>query len=204
MLTTLMKPRQSKGAASSERILEIAFALFVKQGFHGTAMRLIAKEAGLTPASIYNHFASKEEIFHQVILRYHPYREILPALNAAQGDTVEKLVQDAAGRVFNIIRARRELLHLFFSEIVEFEGVHIAEIFKMVFPQVQVFLEKMYKANGKLRAIPPTSVLFSLMGLIMAQWMLEAAFFKNAPVPVSPTQFKDSIDIYLHGILVEP
>ncbi len=192
-----------KGTASSERILEIAFELFVKQGFHGTPMRQIAKQAGLTPASIYNHFASKEEIFHQVILRYHPYREILPALQAAQGDTVEELVQDAAGRVFNIIRARRELLHLFFSEIVEFEGAHIAEIFKMVFPQVQVFLEKVYKAKGQLRPIPPTSVLFSLMGMIMAQWMLEAALFKNAPVPVSPTQFKDSIDIYLHGILAE-
>jgi AcrR family transcriptional regulator len=191
----------SKGEASSERILEAAFQLFVKQGFHGTSMRQIAKEASFTPASIYNHFADKDEIFHQVILRYHPYREIIPALQAAQGETVEELVQDAARRVFKVISARRELLNLFFSEIVEFEGAHIKEIFKLVFPQVQVFLERVTKADGSLRPFPQTSILFSLMGLVMSQWMMEAAFFKNAEVPVSPTQFQDSIEIYLHGIL---
>ncbi len=193
----------SKGEASSELILEVAFQLFVKQGFHGTHMRQIAKEAGFTPASIYNHFPNKDEIFHQVILRYHPYREIIPALQAAQGDTVEELVRDAAGRVFKIISAKKELLHLFFSELVEFEGVHIKEIFKLVFPQIQGFLERVSKADGNLRPLPQTSILFSLMGMVISQWMLEAAFFKNAGVPVSPTQFQDSIEIYLHGILAE-
>jgi AcrR family transcriptional regulator len=193
----------SKGEASRERILQAAFQLFVQQGFHGTPIRQIAKAAGFTPASIYNHFADKDEIFHQVILRYHPYREIVPALQAAQGDTVEELVRDAAERVFKIISARKELLHLFFSELVEFEGAHIKEIFKMVFPQVQFFLERVAKAEGYLRPLPQTSILFSLMGMVMSQWMLEAAFFKNAEVLVSPTQFQDSIDIYLHGILTE-
>ncbi len=198
-----VKTDLTKGEASSQRILKVAFRLFVRQGFHGTHMRQIAKEAGITPASIYNHFPNKDEIFHQVILRYHPYREIIPALQAAQGDTVEELVRDAAGRVFKIISARKELLHLFFSELVEFEGTHIKEIFKTIFPQVQIFLERLTKVDGHLRPLPQTSILFSLMGMVMSQWMLEAAFFKNSGVPVSPTQFQDSIEIYLHGILAE-
>lgn len=200
---TIRKPRITKGEASSERILEAAFALFVKHGFHGTSMRQIAQEAGLTPASIYNHFPTKDEIFHQVILRYHPYRKILPALQAAKGDTVEELIQDAASRVFNTIRVRRELLHLFFSEMVEFEGEHIAEVFKLVFPQVQEFLQRVIRARGELRRIPETSILFSFMSMVMSQWMLETAFFPSAPVPVSSNQFQDSINIYLHGILAE-
>lgn len=202
MLTA--KKDLTKGEVSSARILEAAFELFVKQGFHGTPMRQIAKEAGLTPAGIYNHFAGKEELFHQVVLRYHPYREILPALQAAQGETVEELVQDAARRVFNVIRTRKELLHLFFIEMVEFEGAHIAELFKMMFPQIQAVLGRLMNAKGKLRPIPQTSILFSLIGLVLSQWMLEAVFFKNAPIPISPNQFQDSIHIYLHGILAEP
>ena len=47
-----MAPDLSKGQLTSERILEAAFRLFVKQGFHGTAMRQIAEETDLTPASI--------------------------------------------------------------------------------------------------------------------------------------------------------
>ena len=201
MPTTKTKLRATKGEVSSERILETAFKLFVNQGYHGTSMREIAQAAGLTPASLYVHFENKEEIFHQVILRYHPYRDIIPALKNARGETSEALVRDAAKRVFNVIRARPELLHLFFSEAMEFDGKHLPEIIQLVYPQIEAFLARLTKANGSLRSLPPTSILFSLMGLVMSQWMMEAIFFKNAPIPISPQQFEHAIDIYLHGII---
>ena len=203
MVQTKTKSIATKGEISSERILETAFQLFISQGFHGTPMRQIAREASMTPASLYIHFENKEEIFHQVILRYHPYREIIPALEAATGENVESLVRDAAKGVFNVIRSRPELLHLFFSEAMEFEGRHLPEIIQLVYPQVQAFLTRLTKTKGHLRPLPPTSILFSLMGLVMSQWMMEAIFFKNAPIPVSPRQFEHAIDIYLHGIIAD-
>ena len=62
-------------------------------------MRQIADEAGLALGGIYNHFGNKEDIFVGVLMERHPFLVVLPALQAAQGQTVEDLVRDAAGRM---------------------------------------------------------------------------------------------------------
>jgi AcrR family transcriptional regulator len=191
----------TKGQITGERVQDAAFRLFVARGYHGTSMRDIANASGLAAASIYNHFHSKEEIFRQILVRHHPYHQMIPALEAARGDTVEALVNDAAKHVYTILRTRKELMHLFFIEVVEFEGRHLKKILIKAFPQILNFLGRIQKARGELRPIPPTSILLTLVGIVLSQWMMEAAFFKNIPMPVASNHFENSIDIYLHGIL---
>lgn len=41
--------------------------MFRYDGFDSTSLRRIAKEAGITAGSVYNHFASKEEILDEVL-----------------------------------------------------------------------------------------------------------------------------------------
>ena len=47
----------SKGDQTRAALVEAAFELFSRQGYHGTTIRQIAKGVGLTPGSLYNHFA---------------------------------------------------------------------------------------------------------------------------------------------------
>lgn len=49
-----------------ERLLEVGLRLFAERGFHGTSVPEIAREAGVAQASIYRHFASKEELVNEV------------------------------------------------------------------------------------------------------------------------------------------
>jgi AcrR family transcriptional regulator len=72
----------TKGGQTRQAIIEAAHALFIEQGYHGTSMRQIARRAGLVVGGLYNHFGSKEEIYSQVLLEYHPYRQIIPILQA--------------------------------------------------------------------------------------------------------------------------
>lgn len=44
-----------------------AIANFTALGYHGTSMRDIASGAGVTVASIYHHFASKQEILQEIM-----------------------------------------------------------------------------------------------------------------------------------------
>lgn len=53
--------------STRDRILLVAARLFRYNGFATTSLRKIAKEAGITAGSIYNHFASKEEILDEVL-----------------------------------------------------------------------------------------------------------------------------------------
>lgn len=52
-----------------ERILDEAEMLFANSGFAGTSVRDIATGAGLTPASLYNHFSNKDALYRAVLSR---------------------------------------------------------------------------------------------------------------------------------------
>lgn len=70
---SLGKPRDDapggQGAATRERILDVAESLFAEHGLAGTSVRDIAAEVGLTPASLYNHFAGKQALYEAVLER---------------------------------------------------------------------------------------------------------------------------------------
>src|SRR3990172_13368732 len=94
-----IKTPTAKGEQTRAAIIKAAYALFLKKGFHATSVREIAEKADLALGGIYNHFSSKEEIFAAVLDAYHPYRRILPALEAANGETIEDFVRDGAESV---------------------------------------------------------------------------------------------------------
>ncbi|MGH2582151.1 MAG: TetR/AcrR family transcriptional regulator [Anaerolineales bacterium] len=190
-----------RGQLSSGRVAEAAFELFVTQGYHGTSMRQIAEAAGLKPASIYNHFTSKEEIFRLILLERHPYHELLPILETAEGENTEELIRNVALRAFKSIRKRKELLHLLFIEIVEFDGKHLGEIFRTISPRVLKFLGRLPITKGELRPISKPNILMSMVGLVMSQWIIEAVFLKNIKLPGTKNHFDAALDIYLHGVL---
>lgn len=54
-----------------EAILDAATAEFAQHGYHAVTMKDIASAAGYTAPSLYNYFASKEEIFAALLERIH-------------------------------------------------------------------------------------------------------------------------------------
>jgi AcrR family transcriptional regulator len=77
------------GAATRERILDVALDLFTDQGFDGTSMREIAERLRITKPSIYYHFASKEEILLALHMRQHEFAQAALARLTGQPITLE-------------------------------------------------------------------------------------------------------------------
>lgn len=74
---------------SCNLILDAAFALFSAKGFSATSMRDIADSVGIKAASLYNHFAGKQELFDALIERETQYvteQVRLAGAMAAPGD----------------------------------------------------------------------------------------------------------------------
>ena len=193
----------SRGEQTRLQIIQAAARLFVQQGYHGTSMRQVAQEAGIALGGIYNHFPSKEALFVAILLERHPIKEIIPALNASQGETVEDLVRDAARLLVETLGKRMDFLNLIFIELVEFDARHLPDMFGRVLPQVMPFIERLYQANGSMRTIPPLLLLRSFMGLFIS-YVITGLMIGE---PVSPETGEKTlarfIDIYLHGILAE-
>ena len=61
--------RRRKAAEKQEAILSAALSLFVSRGFHGTAVPLVAKKAGVAAGTIYHYFDSKETLVN-VLFRH--------------------------------------------------------------------------------------------------------------------------------------
>jgi AcrR family transcriptional regulator len=73
----------SKGTETKTRILDAALKVMTVYGVEGASMRDIAKEAHLNAASIYNYFASKEEIVKSFYSYYREqYEKVRPDIDA--------------------------------------------------------------------------------------------------------------------------
>ncbi len=57
----------TKGEDRKQRILAVAQRLLTRNGWRSTTLAQIAGEAGVTPAGLLHHFASKEQLLHAVL-----------------------------------------------------------------------------------------------------------------------------------------
>ena len=198
------KEKLSKGEVSRLAIEEAAFELFMEQGYHATSMRQIADRAELALGGIYNHFSSKEDIFAAIILDKHPYKQILPIVLAAQGDSAEELIRNAARALVTELGSRPELLKLIFIELVEFNGKHFSNIINEIAPKIIPMFEKMIQVRKNLRKIPPPILVRSFLGMFFSFYITEFLIQDSIVGKLMPkNSFELFVDIYLHGVIKE-
>ena len=91
-----MTPRQQRMEIQRADILQAAAKLIAERGFHGMSMRDLANATGFGVSSLYNYFASKEELLAELQVR--AFETLLAsASDSAQGST------DAATRLYVFI-----------------------------------------------------------------------------------------------------
>ncbi len=180
--------------------MDAGYRLFMNKGYAATSMRQIADAVGLALGAAYNHFKNKEDIFVAILEERHPIRQILPAIQAAQGDTVEALAHDAAARMIETLEQRPDALNLMFIELVEFKGKHVSRMLKLFFPQGMAFAQRFVQASGPLRPIPLPILLRAFVGLFFSYFLTEM-IGSQLPPELREGAFDHFVDIYLHGIL---
>ena len=84
-----------------ERILDVAERLFAQKGFAGTVVRDIARHAGLTAPSLYNHFDGKQALYEAVLARgVQPLVDLMDGLgtedDAHSGDVLDAIMDHFA------------------------------------------------------------------------------------------------------------
>src|SRR5260370_18033293 len=62
-------PRRVAGRGKAETILAAAERAFLASGFGAVTMDAIAREAGVSKATVYAHFTGKEELFGAIVAR---------------------------------------------------------------------------------------------------------------------------------------
>jgi AcrR family transcriptional regulator len=203
-MTTKEKENLKKGEATRLALEEAAVQLFLEQGYHATSMRQIAERAGLALGGIYNHFASKDEIFEAIIIDKHPYKKILPLVVAVEADTARDFFGNAFRVVLHELGNQPEFMNLMFIEFVEFKGKHGAVMLKEIAPKVLPVFEKAIKNMKGLRVTHPAILMRSFFGMIISYFVTEMVISNSVLSKLMPKNATDQyIDIFLNGILKE-
>lgn len=198
------KETHTKGEITRLAIEDAAVELFIEHGYHATSMRQIADKAGLALGGIYNHFASKEEIFEAIVLDKHPYKKILPLVLEAQGDDMEGFLQNAVKITLNELGSEPMYMKLMFIEFVEFNGRHGASMLGEIAPKVLPVFERMIKGRKELRVTNPALLMRSFFGMIISYFITEMLISKSVVGKLMPKDAASAYtDIYLHGVLKE-
>ncbi len=197
-----IKETPTKGETTRLAIEDAAIELFLEHGYHATSMRQIAEHAGLALGGIYNHFASKDEIFEGIIIDKHPYRTILPAVLEAEGESAEEFLRNAVAITMRELGAEPVFIKLLFIEMVEFNGRHGILILNEIAPKVLPVFEKLAKTRKSLRVTNPAALMRSFFGMIISYYVTEVVISKSAFSSLLPKNSMDTyVDIFLHGIL---
>jgi AcrR family transcriptional regulator len=199
------KEKTKKGEVTRLAIEDAAMSLFLEQGYHATSMRQIADRTGLALGGIYNHFTSKDEIFQGIIVDKHPYKKLLPAILAAEGETVDEFFKHAATIVITELSKQPEFINLMFIELVEFKGKHGSLMLREIAPKVLPVFEKIVKSRKNLRVTNPAVLMRSFFGMIISYFITEMIISDSVISKLMPKNTADLYtDIFLHGILKEP
>ncbi len=196
------KEKPTKGEVTRLAIEDAAMELFLEQGYAATSMRQIADGAGLALGGIYNHFASKDEIFEGIIVDKHPYKKILPAILAAEGDSLEEFFKHAFRLIIAEMGDRPEFVNLMLIELVEFKGAHGKVMLREIAPKVLPIFERVIKSRKDLRITSPALLLRSFIGMVLSYLMTEMIIANSVISKLMPKNATDTyVDIFLNGIL---
>lgn len=96
----------------TQLIQDAAIALFSRYGFRKTAMLDIARAAGISRASLYLSFCSKEEVFRSVSMRLHEAAMTeVEAAFASEGGVLERLERALSAFMLGLISPVTESPH---------------------------------------------------------------------------------------------
>jgi AcrR family transcriptional regulator len=111
-----MTLRDEQKAITRRRLLDAAEAVFARNGYHGSSVEEVAREAGASTGALYSNFAGKEDLFlalfeERIATDVGDYAEIVAA-----GATIEQQARGAADHWMAILRERPA----YFPVLIEF------------------------------------------------------------------------------------
>ncbi|WP_324278199.1 TetR/AcrR family transcriptional regulator [Blastococcus brunescens] len=88
--------KNARGESTRAKLLDAALQAFAARGFHGTSTRDLAEAAGMSAASVYVHYPTKEELLYQLSLSGHRDVQMVLEQAAARSEVPEEQLRAIA------------------------------------------------------------------------------------------------------------
>jgi AcrR family transcriptional regulator len=116
-----------------------ALRVFIRQGYHGTTIRDIAREADVSMGNIYNYYRTKEELYVSIIRAY--ARRMVEIQEATVWPHVGRMDSEGLARLAEAVRQvvykNPDYWRLMYIDVVEFGNRHFAHSFRRLSKTLQ-------------------------------------------------------------------
>ncbi|HEU4472695.1 MAG TPA: TetR/AcrR family transcriptional regulator [Flavisolibacter sp.] len=154
-------------------LIETALALFVENGFHGTATARIAKEAGVANGTLFQYFKTKEELILAVFVSVKGELAAFLAADKTTGGVKEVMMAQYSGSIKWCLKhvAKYRYIQQFYSS----PYIHLmdqAELRRYIEPHLQLVEEGIRTKAIKALDIDLVYQLFSTQTFGIVQYLI--------------------------------
>lgn len=202
-----------KSTLTKKRIIEAALEIVGEKGHSASTTREIAEEAGVSEATLFKYFGSKDELLKEIVLQtmdnFYNYAiaEALPQiLNDSQGHSVEFLLTEFATERMTFLQKHSKAFRVIFQEMMINESV-----FKMFREKIWVKMQEITdfifdqgKKSGELRQIDNYFLRKTFISTIIFAGIFENILQLDQDQPYNlKEQVSMILDILFNGIKEE-
>lgn len=171
-----------------KKTIDAAINLFAKQGYHGTSTLQIAKEAGVSQATVFKYFKTKEDLLHSIIVPVIP-KLFLNFLKRTQNtNSLEELISYVVEDRMVFLKENKDIVKIIYSEILTNENfkTQLIDSLKITFEKIdfkailQTYKENNPEVNENLST---AEIIRSFSGPITTYSVQRFILFENIPCP---------------------
>ncbi len=202
-----MRQRVS-GSERRQQIIEAAATLFSRRGFRGTTTREVAKAVGISEATIFKHFATKEELYAAIIEAKAQTQQVLGIIAPiAEARDDAALLRTLANELIARTQSDPTLLRLLFFSALE--GHALADLFfRRRVQTLDVFLGRYIAdrvAAGAFRPADPLQMAWNFIGMVTFHVLLHELFGQKPPAHLTrELAVEEMVLTFLQGVRSSP
>jgi TetR/AcrR family transcriptional regulator, mexJK operon transcriptional repressor len=190
-------------ARTRSAIVKTAADLFLRRGYGGTSMDLIAAEAGVARQTIYNQFESKEALFRAIFSAYADEAMMPLAIAARKGVSLRTtLLRLARSHVEKAMHPAKLALH----RLVVAEAAHFPELGRAIYDagaaRVVAHLAEFLREQtrlGHLDVPNPESAAEQFFAMVTAFHQFRALMNVDTPMGEIATRTEEAVDTFLRA-----
>lgn len=192
------------GQERRRQIIDSAAALFSRKGFSGTTTREVAKAAGVSEATLFKHFTTKEDLYAAIIEAKAQSRAILgTVVAAAERKEDAEVLRVLAREMVNRTKADPTLLRLLFFSALE--GHALSDMFfRSRLEAVDLFLTRYIAQrveDGAFRHLDPMLAAWNFIGMLAYHILFVELFGQKPATDVGlDAAVEQTVSLFLHGI----
>ena len=178
--------KEEKMPPGKKKTLESAIKLFAKQGYNGTSTLHIAKEAGVSQATVFKYFKTKEDLLYSITLPVLPKLYLVFLGRVQNANSLQELIRYIVRDRFEFLEENSNTVKIIYSEILTNENLkkQVIESTLEIFDEFDI-KETLYsykKINPEINEnLTTAEIMRSFAGPIMTYSAQRFLLFENVP-----------------------